>query len=322
MLLCENRSPVYCGHRVASTLAWSGTGDGMSLVTPLDGELRSLAAKKVTPPSLIARKESGHRITALTAYDYGTARLIDEAGIDCILVGDSLGMVVLGYEDTLSVTIEDMLHHARAVRRGVRRALLVVDMPFGSYHVSTEDTLRNGIRLLKEAGAEAVKVEGGMDQVENVRALTAAQIPVFGHIGLTPQSVLRTGGYRVQGRSHAAALALREDALALQEAGAVAVVLEGIPREVAASITARLRIPTIGIGAGPDCDGQILVFQDLADLSFRPSPKFVRVFSPARTLLRAGLEEFRVAVENGTFPADSESYHMPSGVPVDVLTSL
>jgi len=289
----------------------------MSLTGPRDARRRTGVAK-VTPQSLLAQKQSAAAITALTAYDYPTARLLDEAGIDVVLVGDSVGMAVLGHEDTLSVTMEEMLHHARAVRRAVQRALLVVDMPYGSYQVSVEETLRNGLRLVKEAGAEAVKLEGGAAQAERVRALTAAEIPVVGHIGLTPQSFLREGGYRVQGRSDAAAMRLCDDAVALEQAGAIAVVLEGIPRELAATITGLLRVPTIGIGAGPDCDGQILVFHDLFGLSFRQPAKFVRGFGDAAGLIREGLEEFRAAVEAGSFPNDGESYHMPAGVSLEL----
>jgi 3-methyl-2-oxobutanoate hydroxymethyltransferase len=283
----------------------------MSLTGPR-GDGRELA--KVTPQSLAAQKQSGHVITALTAYDHPTARLVDEAGIDVVLVGDSLGMAVLGYEDTLSVTLDEMLHHARAVRRGLQRAILLVDMPFGSYHISVEDTLRNALRLVKEAGAEAVKLEGGATMADRVRALTAAEIPAVGHIGLTPQSLHRMGGYRVQGRSDADAARLVEDALALEASGAIALVLEGIPRELAAHITSLLTIPTIGIGAGPDCDGQILVFHDLFSLSFRRPAKFVRPFGDAAGLMRQGLEQFREAVEARSFPSDDESYHMPGGV--------
>ena len=253
----------------------------------------------------------------MTAYDYPTARLVDETGIDMILVGDSVAMALLGHDDTLSITVDEMLHHARAVRRAVQRALLVVDMPYGSYQVSVEETVRNAVRLVKEAGAEAVKLEGGQEMVDRVRALTAAQIPVVGHIGLTPQSLYRMGGYRVQGRTQEAAAVLCEDALALEQAGAIAVVLEGIPRELAGRITSLLTIPTIGIGAGPDCDGQILVFHDAFALSFRQSAQFVREFGDAATLIRAGLEEFREAVEARTFPSDAESYHLPAGVALD-----
>jgi 3-methyl-2-oxobutanoate hydroxymethyltransferase len=272
---------------------------------------------KVTPQTLLQSKQASTPITALTAYDYPTARLLDEAGIDLLLVGDSLGMAVLGYDNTLSVTMEEMLHHARAVRRGTQRAMLVVDMPFGSYQVSAEDALRNAFRLVKEAGSEAVKLEGGASTVACVQKLTEAQIPVVGHIGLTPQSLYRMGGYRVQGRSESAAIQLRDDALALEQAGAIALVLEGIPRELAAQITALLKIPTIGIGAGPDCDGQILVFHDLIGLSFSKQAKFVRTFADARGLVEAGIESYRNAVTARTFPEDSESYHMPSDSRLD-----
>ncbi|SEB41708.1 3-methyl-2-oxobutanoate hydroxymethyltransferase [Terriglobus roseus] len=293
----------------------------MSLTEVRDA-LRPRSVTKVTPQALLRSKQAATPITALTAYDYPTARLVDEAGIDLLLVGDSLGTAVLGYDNTLSVTMDDMLHHARAVRRGVERAMLVVDMPYGSYQVSVEDTLRNALRLVKESGAEAVKLEGGATQASRVRALTAAEIPVVGHIGLTPQSVYRMGGYQVQGRSEATADQLRADALALEQAGAIALVLEGIPRELAAQITALLTIPTIGIGAGPDCDGQILVFHDLFELSFAKRPKFVRSFGNGRQFLELGLRSYRDAVTKKTFPNDAESYHMPKGVSLQVTDAL
>lgn len=292
----------------------------MSLTGSRDVD-RRVGVTKVTPQTLLAQKQHGATITAVTAYDYPTARLVDEAGMDLLLVGDSLGMAVLGYENTLSVTMEDMLHHARAVHRAVHRAMIVVDMPYGSYQISIEETLRNALRLIKEAGCEAVKLEGGAWQSERVRALTNAEIPVVGHIGLTPQSVHRMGGYRVQGRSEAAASQLCEDALALEQAGAIALVLEGIPRELAARITSLLTIPTIGIGAGPDCDGQILVFHDVFALSFRQPAKFVRQFGDAAELIRNGLDSFRTAVEERTFPNDQESYHMPADVSLEVATT-
>lgn len=270
------------------------------------------AFEKVTPHTLLAHKRAGTAITAITAYDCPAARLADAAGIDLILVGDSLAMAVLGHPDTLSVTLSEMCHHAKAVRRGTLRALLAVDMPFGSYHVSVEDTLRNAIRLVKETGVEAVKLEGGAAQAANVRALTAAQVPVIGHIGLTPQSLHAMGGYRVQGRTRAAALQLADDALALQAAGAIAIVLEGIPRELAAHITALVTVPTIGIGAGPDCDGQILVWHDLFQLTPPPAAKFVRAFADADAVHRQGLAAYRSAVLARTFPSDAESYHAPS----------
>ena len=266
---------------------------------------------KVTIQTLADRKRTGEKITALTAVDYPTARLADEADVDLLLVGDSLAMTVLGHENTLAITVDEMLHHTRAVRRGTSRALLVADMPFGSYHTSPEDTLRNAIRFLKEAGAEAVKLEGGRDRAALVERLTRKEIPVVAHIGLTPQSLHRMGGYTVQGRSAPAIEALLADAAALEGAGAIALVLEGIPREVAAAITARATIPTIGIGAGPECDGQILVFHDFAGLTFAPSAKFVRRFADAGALLRDGLRAFRDEVTAQTFPSDAESYHLP-----------
>ncbi len=267
---------------------------------------------KVTMPALIEMKRQGKPISALTAYDYASARLVDEAGIDLLLVGDSLAMVVMGHENTLAVTVDEMLHHARAVRRAVRRALVVVDMPFGSYHTSVVEGLSNAIRFVKEAGAEAVKIEG--PRTELVRALVDAEIPVVGHLGLTPQSVHRMGGYRVQARTTETSRQLKADALALADAGAGALVLEGVPREVAAEITAELAIPTIGIGAGPGCDGQILVFHDLVGLTFAPPAKFVRRYCDAGSLIRAAVENYREDVEHRDFPSDQESYHLPGAV--------
>ena len=271
---------------------------------------RSLSLPKVTMPALGEMKRQGKPISALTAYDYATARLVDEAGIDLILVGDSLAMVVLGHQNTLSVTVDEMLHHTRAVSRGVRRALVVADMPFGSYHGTVSEGVANAVRFLKEAGAEAVKIEG--PRVELVRALVEAEVPVVGHLGLTPQSVHRMGGYRVQARSIDAVLQLQADAFALAIAGAGAIVLEGIPREVASAITAALPIPTIGIGAGPDCDGQILVFHDLVNLTFAPPAKFVRRYGDASALFRSAVERYRKDVEHHAFPSDAESYHLPA----------
>jgi len=264
---------------------------------------------KVTMPALAEMKRQGKPISALTAYDYASARIVDEAGIDLVLVGDSLAMVVLGYETTLPVTVDEMLHHTRAVRRGVSRALVVADMPFGSYHASVHEAVANAARFLKEGGAEAVKIEG--PRTELVRALTGAEIPVVGHLGLTPQSVHRMGGYRVQARTADAVRRLRADARALAQAGAGALVLEGISREAAEAITAELEIPTIGIGAGPGCDGQILVFHDLIGLTFAPAAKFVRRYADASALIRSAVEHYREDVEHRTFPSDAESYHLP-----------
>jgi 3-methyl-2-oxobutanoate hydroxymethyltransferase len=283
----------------------------MSLTTSRTGAQSSPLGPfntKVTVPTLGEMKRQAKPISALTAYDYATARLADEAGIDLLLVGDSLAMVVLGHDNTLAVTVDEMLHHTRAVRRAVHRALVVADMPFGSYHGTVADGVANAVRFVKEAGAEAVKIEG--PRTELVRALTDAEIPVIGHLGLTPQSVNRMGGYRVQAKTAETVRQLKADALALAHAGAGAIVLEGVPREAAAQITAELPIPTIGIGAGPDCDGQILVFHDLVNLTFAPAAKFVRRYADAGALFRSVIEHYREDVEHRAFPADAESYHL------------
>ncbi|HMD38150.1 MAG TPA: 3-methyl-2-oxobutanoate hydroxymethyltransferase [Candidatus Acidoferrum sp.] len=271
---------------------------------------------KITVPDLLQRKSTvagspsnSQKITCLTAYDYPTARLLDEAGVDVLLVGDSLGMVVLGYDSTLPVTIDEMLHHTRAVRRGTRRALVVSDMPYGSYHADTAESLRNAVRFVKEAGAEAVKVEGGERRLELIVRLTEAEIPVMGHVGLTPQSVNALGGYRVQGKTVDAAEQLLRDARAVEAAGAFAVVLEAVPRELAAQITRELRIPTIGIGAGPDCDGQILVIHDLVGLTFGKTPKFARKYADIGKMIAKAVREYCDDVRGGMFPTDGESYH-------------
>ncbi len=266
---------------------------------------------RVTASTLLEKKRSSRPITALTAYDYPTARLVDEAGIDLILIGDSLAMTVLGYETTLPVTLDEMLHHARAVARAARHALLVADMPYGTYHVSLEQATANALRFIKEAGMAAVKIEGGIEQAPLVEKLTRAEIPVVGHIGLTPQSIHRMGGYRVQGKTEDSMAQLLRDAEALEAAGAIAIVLEGIPRELAARITSALAVPTIGIGAGPDCDGQVLVFHDLFNLSFNPPAKFVRPQADAAQLFRDGIARYRDEVTTRTFPSDAESYHLP-----------
>jgi len=229
--------------------------------------------------------------------------------VDVILVGDSLGMVVLGQENTLQVTVDEMLHHARAVRRGTHRALMVVDMPYGSYHTDSSESLRNAVRFVKEAGAEAVKVEGGERRLELIARLTEAEIPVMGHVGLTPQSVNALGGYRVQGKTADTAEVLIRDARAVEAAGAFAVVLEAVPRELAAQITRELRIPTIGIGAGPDCDGQILVVHDLLGLTFNQTPKFARQYANVREIIAKAAKEYCEDVRGGMFPSDGESYH-------------
>lgn len=266
---------------------------------------------KVTVQTIQAKKAARSPIACLTAYDYPTARLVDEAGIDLILVGDSLGMVVLGYESTLPVTMEEMLHHTRAVRRGVHRAMVVADMPYGSYHAGIPEAVSNAARFLKEAGAEAVKIEGGAVRAELVRALRNAEVPVLGHIGLTPQSLHTMGGYKVQGKTVVSFDALVEDALALEAAGCFAIVLEGVPSALAASVTAKVSIPTIGIGAGPPCDGQVLVFHDLVNLTFSPAAKFVRRYADAASLFRDAVTRYCEDVAQHRFPSDAESYHLP-----------
>ena len=265
---------------------------------------------RVTIQTIQDKKSHGTPIVALTAYDYATARLVDEAGVDFILVGDSLAMVVMGYENTLPVTMEEMLLHTRAVRRAVKQAMVVADMPFGSYQVSTAEGIANATRFVKESGAQAVKLEGGASRLELVKRLGDAEIPVMGHLGLTPQSVHRMSGYRVQGKSVAAIHHLVKDALALEAAGAFAVVLEGIPTEVAQRITAALHIPTIGIGAGVHCDGQILVLHDLINLSFSEPAKFVRRYADASGLITDAVQRYRQDVQERSFPSEAESYHL------------
>lgn len=270
---------------------------------------------KITVPDILSRKsslDSKRKISCLTAYDYPTARLLDDAGVDVLLVGDSVGMAVLGYDSTLPVTLDDILHHTRAVRRGTRRALLVADMSYGSFHVSAEETIRNAMRLVKEGGAEAVKVEGGERRIELIARLVEAEIPVMGHIGLTPQSFNSLGGFQVQGKTTDAARQVERDARAVEAAGAFAVVLESMPRELAARITEKLRIPTIGIGAGPDCDGQILVFHDLVGLTIGHKPKFVRQYANLGAEVARAVGEYCEDVRNGNFPSDAESYHSPA----------
>lgn len=287
----------------------------MSLIEPRAVELstRCKTPSKITTQTLQERKRSAIPISSLTAYDYPTARLVDEAGVDMILVGDSLAMAVLGHENTLAIGMEEMLHHVKAVRRAVKHALLVADMPYGSYHVSGDEAVANALRFIK-VGAEAVKLEGGGERVALVKRMTEAEVSVVGHLGLTPQSVHRMGGYKVQGKTRQAIERLYADAAALQDAGAVAIVLEGVPREVAANLTAQLEIPTIGIGAGPDCDGQILVFHDLFHMTFAPAAKFVRRFGDAAQLIREGVEQFKQEVCTREFPSDAESYHLSAEV--------
>jgi len=267
--------------------------------------------QRVTVQTLAEKKHNHDPIVCLTAYDYSAARLADEAGVDLVLVGDSLAQVILGYDSTLPVTMEEMLHHTRATRRGIKRALLVADMPFGSYHTGDRQALENAVRFVKEAGAEAVKIEGGVTRAALVRRIIEAEIPVVGHIGLTPQSVHKMGGYKVQGKTVAAMDQLLRDAAALDEAGVSALVLEGIPRELAARITAEVSTPTIGIGAGPECDGQILVFHDLVGLTFNAPPKFVRRYAAVGEAITAAIHAYGEDVRERSFPSDAESYHLP-----------
>ena len=280
-------------------------------VTPIGGRPHDELRRKVTTASLREQKLRHEPITCLTAYDYATARLVDEAGIDMILVGDSLAQTMLGHENTLSVTVDEMLHHVKAVRRGVKNALLLADMPYGSYQVDANDALRNATRFVKEGGAEVVKLEGGEKRADLIRRIIDAEIPVAGHIGLTPQSVNVIGGYKVQGKNLSGIEQLMRDAVALDRAGVACLVLEGIPREVAAMITAEVGTPTIGIGAGPECDGQVLVIHDLINLTFAPPAKFVRRYGDAGALISHAVQEFRADVKSLQYPSDAESYHLP-----------
>ncbi len=268
---------------------------------------------KVTAPALQARK-GGEPIVALTAYDYPSAKLVDEAGVDLVLVGDSVANVALGYDSTIPVTLDEMILVSRAVRRAVRTALVVGDLPFGSYHESPEQAVRSAIRFVKEGGAEAVKLEGGRKRVEAVRRIVDAEIPVLGHVGLTPQSVNALGGYRVQGKTVEAARALVEDAEALEAAGAFAIVLEAVPAEIARLVTRRVSIPTIGIGAGVHCDGQILVYTDVIGLSFGHTPKFVRRYADVASVISDAVGRYAADVRSHAFPTEAESYAVSESV--------
>jgi 3-methyl-2-oxobutanoate hydroxymethyltransferase len=278
---------------------------------PQDESRPDKAAQKVTTATLRQQKQRHEPITCLTAYDYSTARVVEGAGVGMILVGDSLAQTMLGYENTLSVTVDEMLHHVRAVRRGVKNALLLADMPFGSYQADTSDAIRNAARFVKEGGAEVVKIEGGEKRADLIRRIIDAEIPVAGHIGLTPQSVNVMGGYKVQGKDLSAIEQLMRDAVALDRAGVACLYLEGIPREVAAMITAEVSTPTIGIGAGPECDGQVLVLHDILNLTFGQPAKFVRRFGDAAALITHAVQAFRAQVVSRQYPSDAESYHLP-----------
>ena len=259
-------------------------------------------------------KENHEKVTMLTAYDYSTAKLMDEAGIDSILIGDSLGNVILGYEDTLSVTMEDIIHHTAAVARGAKEALIVADMPFMSYQTSVYDAVVNAGRLMKEGRANAVKLEGGISVCPQIKAITEAGIPVVAHLGLTPQSINAFGGYKVQGKSEEAAKKLIEDALAIQEAGAFAVVLECVPEKLAALITEKLSIVTIGIGAGSGCDGQVLVYQDMLGMFSDYVPKFVKQFARVGEVMKQAFADYKKEVSEGTYPAQEHTYRMDDEV--------
>ena len=269
---------------------------------------------KNTAATFAAAKAKGEKLSMLTAYDYSTAKLEDESGINGILVGDSLGNVVLGYEDTVSVTMEDMIHHGAAVARGAKNALVVVDMPFMSYEVTVEEAVRNAGRLMKEGRAGAVKLEGGVRVAEQIRAIVKAGIPVMGHIGLTPQSINVFGGFKVQGKSEEAARALLADAKAVEEAGAFAVVIEAVPAALAQMITDSVSIPTIGIGAGAGCDGQILVYQDMLGMFRDFTPKFVKRYANVGEVMREAFANYAAEVASGAFPTEEHTYKIKDDV--------
>jgi 3-methyl-2-oxobutanoate hydroxymethyltransferase len=276
--------------------------------------MQSVKDKKFTVRDLKAFKARGEKIAMLTAYDYSMAKLLDDAGVDSLLVGDSLGMTMLGYENTLQVTMEDMIHHTKAVRRGTKNAFLIADMPFLSYHITVEEAVRNAGRFVREALTDAVKVEGGVEMAETIRAIVRAQIPVVAHIGLTPQSVNVFGGFKVQGKSFEQAKKLIEDALAVQEAGACAIVLECIPAKLAKVISEKLEIPTIGIGAGPDCDGQVLVIQDMIGMFKTFTPKFVKRFAGVGEQIEAAAEAYIREINSGAFPGPEHTFGMDDEV--------
>lgn len=269
--------------------------------------------EKITVRTILEKKRKGEKISALTAYDYSSALIVDNAGIDIILVGDSLGNTILGYENTLSVTMKDMLHHVKAVARGRKRSLLIADMPYMSFHISPQETVRNASLFIRE-GAEGVKIEGGKKRIDMVKALLDAEIPVMGHIGLTPQSIHMFGGYRVQGKELDSAKALIEDAIALEEAGVFSIVLESVPTEISKIITKSLKIPTIGIGAGAFCDGQILVFHDLLGLTPGYLPKFVRKYADLQKIIDSSIKSYIEDIKSGKFPDEDESYHLPQEI--------
>lgn len=269
---------------------------------------------KQTTVTFQQAKQTGQKLSMLTAYDYSMAKLIDGAGVSAILVGDSLGMVMLGYDNTLSVTMEDMIHHTAAVARGAKNALVVADMPFLSYQISVEEAVRNAGRLIQEGHAEAVKLEGGSTVVSQVRAIVNASIPVMGHLGLTPQSVNAFGGYKVQGKTQEAAQKLLDDARALEEAGAFAIVLECVPAKLAQKVSKAISIPTIGIGAGAGCDGQVLVYQDMMGMFSDFTPKFVKRFGEIGQAMQSAVRDYVLAVEAGRFPSEEHTFSIDDDV--------
>lgn len=273
-----------------------------------------MAASPFTIQSFKSAKAKGEPITMLTAYDYTTATLLDEAGVDSILVGDSLGMVMLGYENTLKVTMDDMIHHTRAVARGTRNGLLIGDMPFLSYHISVEETVRNAGRFVQEGGAQAVKLEGGQTVIDKIQAIVKAQIPVLGHLGLTPQSVNAMGGFKLQGKDIETARQILDDALLLQDAGVFGIVLECVPSALARIITEKLDIPTIGIGAGSQCDGQVLVIQDLLGMFRQMRPKFVKTFAQGGDTVVSAVKQYIDEVRAGTFPAKEHGFAIDENI--------
>jgi 3-methyl-2-oxobutanoate hydroxymethyltransferase len=280
------------------------------------------ARKKVTTLTFRQKKERGEPISMLTAYDYPTALALDQAGVDSILVGDSLGMVVLGYENTLPVTMDEMLHHSRAVSRGAKAALLVGDMPFMSYQVSVEEAVRNAGRFLQNGGMDAIKLVGGRERVNAIRAIVGAGIPVMGHLGLTPQSVHQLGGFRVQGKTAVAAQRLLKDALLLEEAGCFSMVLESVPAQLATYISRHLSIPTIGIGAGAGCDGQVLVSHDLLGLFERFTPKFVKKYASLHAEMKKAFAEYIADVQSSQFPAAEHTVAMDEAEWLEFLSSV
>lgn len=269
---------------------------------------------KNTVNTILQQKHEGKKITMLTCYDYSTAKLMEEAGVNTILVGDSLGNTILGYEDTIQVTMEDMIHHCAAVSRGIKNILLVCDMPFMSYQTSVYDAVVNAGRLMKEGHANMVKLEGGVEVVPQIEAIVKASIPVCAHIGLTPQSINAFGGFKIQGKTEAAARKLIEDAKAVQKAGATMVVLEGVPAKLATKITEMLDIPTIGIGAGAGCDGQVLVYQDMLGMFSDYVPKFVRQFANVGEVMKNAFKEYIEEVQNGNFPAEKHTYKIDDDI--------